>query len=354
MKVNKTELLDILTCAILVLDPKLQVTYMKQACEMLFGQSLQRVQGEALAQLLRSDLFYAHLQTAVEQNAPQSIRECVIELTNSNEIVTVDCVITPLNNDNWQQQVLLEIQQVDRQLRIVREENMVHQQRALRELVRGIAHEIKNPLGGLRGAAQLLESELTSADLKEYTQIIISEADRLKNLVNGMLGPRTLPREENVNIHEVLEHVRNLVSTDLTHRIEFIRDYDPSIPEFQGDRDQLVQVVLNIVSNAVNALGDTGKIQLRTRVLRQFTIQQKRYRHVLKIEICDNGPGVPPHLQDKLFLPMVSGTAGGSGLGLSIAQSLVHRHNGLIQCDSSPGQTCFSILIPLENGHAAC
>ena len=354
MKVNKTELLDILTCAILVLDSALQVTYMNQACEMLFGQSLQRVQGEILKQLLRSDLLYAHLQTAVTQNAPQSIRECVIELTNSNETVTVDCVITPLNNDSWQQQVLLEIQQVDRQLRIVREENMVHQQRAMRELVRGIAHEIKNPLGGLRGAAQLLESELSSADLKEYTQIIISEADRLKNLVNGMLGPRTLPREENVNIHEVLEHVRNLVSTDLTHRIEFIRDYDPSIPEFQGDRDQLVQVVLNIVSNAVNALGDTGKIQLRTRVLRQFTIQQKRYRHVLKIEICDNGPGVPTHLQDKLFLPMVSGTAGGSGLGLSIAQSLVHRHNGLIQCDSSPGQTCFSILIPLENGHAAC
>ena len=167
-----------------------------------------------------------------------------------------------------------------------------------------------------------------------------------------MLGPRTLPRPESVNVHEVLEHVRNLVSIDVSADIHFVRDYDPSIPEFQGDRDQLVQIVLNIVSNAIRALNGTGVIQLRTRILRQFTIQQVRYRHVLKVDICDNGPGVPEHLRDKLFLPMVSGHAEGSGLGLAIAQSLVRRHNGLIQFDSVPGYTCFSILIPLENGHA--
>ena len=296
---------------------------------MLFGQSEQRVLGEPVTQLLRGDDFHDQLQVALHQRDPQSIRENVIELSSGDQI-TIDCVVTPLWAPAWKNQLLLEIQRVDRQLRIVREEQMIHQQQAIRELVRGIAHEIKNPLGGLRGAAQLLESELDNAELKEYTQIIISEADRLKNLVNGLLGPRSLPRPETVNIHEVLEHVRQLVSTDMSIGIHIVRDYDPSIPEFQGDRDQLVQVVLNIVSNAVRALCKQGIIQ----------------------DICDNGPGVPSHLRDKLFLPMVSGHAEGSGLGLSIAQSLVRRHNGLIQCESVPGYTCFSILIPLENGYA--
>ena len=348
---NTNDLLDILTCAILVLDEDLNVVYINQSGEMLFGQSEQRVLGEPVTQLLRGDDFHDQLQVALHQRDPQSIRENVIELSSGDQI-TIDCVVTPLWAPAWKNQLLLEIQRVDRQLRIVREEQMIHQQQAIRELVRGIAHEIKNPLGGLRGAAQLLESVLDNAELKEYTQIIISEADRLKNLVNGLLGPRSLPRPETVNIHEVLEHVRQLVSTDMSSGIHIVRDYDPSIPEFQGDRDQLVQVVLNIVSNAVRALCKQGIIQLRTRIMRQFTIHQIRYRHVLKLDICDNGPGVPSHLRDKLFLPMVSGHAEGSGLGLSIAQSLVRRHNGLIQCESVPGYTCFSILIPLENGYA--
>jgi two-component system nitrogen regulation sensor histidine kinase GlnL len=351
LKMNRNELLDILTCAILVLDESMRVVYMNQSGEVLFGQSLQRAKGDPVALLLRSDDLHAHLEVAVYQHDPQSMRECVVELGHGEQI-TIDCVITPLATYNKANQLLLEIHRVDRQLRIVREEQMIHQQQAIRELVRGIAHEIKNPLGGLRGAAQLLEGELENPELKEYTQIIISEADRLKNLVNGLLGPRNLPRPEAVNIHEVLEHVRHLLSTDTSPDIHFVRDYDPSIPEFQGERDQLVQVVLNIVSNAVRALDGKGVIHLRTRILRQFTLQQIRYRHVLKVELCDNGPGVPEHLRDKLFLPMVSGHAEGSGLGLAIAQSLVRRHNGLIQCESAPGQTCFSILIPLENGYA--
>lgn len=349
---NMNELLDILTCAILVLDENKRVVYMNQSGEMLFGQSQQRVLTEPVAQLLRTEVLHYHLNVAMQQNDPQSIRECMVELANGDQI-TIDCVITPLSLHDWKNHLLLEIQRVDRQLRIVREEQLIHQQQAIRELVRGIAHEIKNPLGGLRGAAQLLESELENPELKEYTQIIISEADRLKNLVNGLLGPRTLPRPESVNIHEVLEHVRHLVSTDIPAEIQFVRDYDPSIPEFQGDRDQLVQVILNIVSNAIRVLDGVGEIQLRTRILRQFTIQQVRYRHVLKVDICDNGPGVVDHLRDKLFLPMVSGHAEGSGLGLAIAQSLVRRHKGLIQYESVPGYTCFSILIPLENGHAS-
>lgn len=349
---NTQELLDILNCAVLVLDGSKHVVYMNQSGEMLFGQSQQRAVGESVLQLLRGDDFFEHLDLAIRQDEPHSLRECVVEVAGG-ELVTVDCVLTPLTWGQWSQHLLLEFQRVDRQLRIAREAQMIHQQQAIRELVRGIAHEIKNPLGGLRGAAQLLEAELANPALKEYTQIIISEADRLKNLVNSMLGPRTLPRTEDVNIHEVLEHVRHLVSTDIAADIQFVCDYDPSIPEFQGDRDQLVQVVLNIVNNAVRALDNQGKIHLRTRILRQFTIHQVRYRHVLKIEICDNGPGVPSHLRDKLFLPMVSGHAEGNGLGLAIAQALVHRHNGLIQCQSVPGSTCFSILIPLENGNAS-
>lgn len=349
---NTHELLDILNCTILVLNEANDVVYINQAGEMLFGQSQQRALGEPVVNLLRGDDFHDQLGIAVHQRDPQSIRESVVELV-SGEQITIDCVVTPLWMPNWKNHVLLEIQRVDRQLRIVREEQLIHQQKAIRELVRGIAHEIKNPLGGLRGAAQLLESELENPELKEYTQIIISEADRLKNLVNGLLGPRNLPRPETVNIHEVLEHVRQLVSTDIPLGVHIVRDYDPSIPDLHGDRDQLVQVVLNIITNAIRALGKRGVIQLRTRVLRQFTIQQVRYRHVLRLEICDNGPGIPEQLRDKLFVPMVSGHAEGSGLGLSIAQSLVRRHHGLIQCESVPGCTCFSILLPLENGYAA-
>lgn len=348
--VNKSDLLDILSCAILVLDKNLQIVYMNQSGEMLFGQSRQRVRGMPVEQLFCNDEMSHHLQLALGQQDPQSIRECVIDIVNGEQI-TIDCVITPLDQYNHSGELLLEIHRIDRKLRIVREEQVIHQQQAVRELVRGIAHEIKNPLGGLRGAAQLLEGELENPELKEYTQIIISEADRLKTLVNGMLGPRSLPRPESVNIHEVLEHVRQLVSVDIAANIRFERDYDPSIPEFQGDRNQLVQVVLNIVNNAVRILDGVGRIRFRTRILRQFTIQQVRYRHVLQAEICDNGPGVPKHLQDKLFLPMVSGHADGSGLGLAIAQSLVRTHNGLIQCESRAGFTCFSILIPLESDH---
>lgn len=352
MMMNKNELLDVLTCSILVLDGQMRVAYLNQSGEMLFGQSQQRALGDPVSQLLRGDGFHDQLELTRVLREPQSIRECVVELAHGEQI-TIDCVLTPLSSHGWNGHLLLEVHRVDRQLRIVREEQMLQQQQAIRELVRGIAHEIKNPLGGLRGAAQLLEAELDNPELKEYTQIIISEADRLKNLVNGMLGSAVLPRPSAVNIHEVLEYVRQLVSADVPSEVRFARDYDPSIPEFRGDRDQLVQVVLNIVNNAIRALNGAGVVQLRTRVLRQFTLHQKRYRHVLKVDICDNGAGVPSHLQDKLFLPMVSGHAEGSGLGLAIAQSLVHRHHGLIQCESVPGYTCFSILIPLENGYAS-
>lgn len=351
---NKTELLEALAGAIVVLDEALHIIYMNAAAEMLSSQSQHRAKGAAIEQLFGSASFHKQLQTALGLSEPHAIRGHQVLLIDG-ESITIDCIVTPLQSEG-EVSLLLELQRVDRQLRIVREEQLLHQQQAVHELVRGIAHEIKNPLGGLRGAAQLLELELQDSALIEYTQIIVSEADRLKHLVDGMLGPGKLPNPDSVNIHEVLEHVYQLVKIDAAGDVQFIRDYDPSIPEFMGDRDQLVQVCLNIVNNAVRAVRHyepASTVWLRTRVLRQFTINQKRHRLVLRVEICDDGEGVPEALRDKIFLPMVSGHEDGSGLGLSIAQSLLRRHGGLIQCDSEIGRTCFYILIPLENNNDA-
>ena len=219
---------------------------------------------------------------------------------------------------------------------------------ATRALVRGFAHEVKNPLGGLRGAAQLLEGELPDASLKEYTQIIISEADRLQKLVDEMLGPNRLPKKSLVNIHEVLERVRSLVLAEVPDGVQIKRNYDPSIPEFVADRDQLLQAVLNIVRNAIQAVEETGIIELKTRIERQFTIGNVRHRHVLRIDITDNGPGIPEEMQHRIFYPMVTSRAEGTGVGLSIAQSLISRHDGLIECSSNEDGAKFTILLPLE------
>jgi two-component system nitrogen regulation sensor histidine kinase GlnL len=215
-------------------------------------------------------------------------------------------------------------------------------------MVRGLAHEIKNPLGGLRGAAQLLERELDSEELKEYTRIIIGEADRLRQLVNRMLGPNSRPNRSLVNIHHVLEHVRSLVKAEADSRLVVTRDYDPSIPELEADRDLLIQAVLNVVRNAVQAISACGEIILRTRAQRQFTIGHSRHRLVLRVDVIDNGPGIAPNISETVFFPMVTGRPDGTGLGLSIAQSLVNLHNGVIECESKPGRTQFTILLPME------
>ena len=248
----------------------------------------------------------------------------------------------------------MEIEPRDRLLRISREEEMLAQQETTRVLVRGMAHEIKNPLGGIRGAAQLLERELPDPELKDYTQVIIEEADRLRTLVDRMLGPNTAPRLSPTNIHEVLERVRTLLDAESKGTVTFSRDYDPSLPEFLGDKEQLIQALLNIARNAMEALEAhldqqaTPEIIFRTRALRQFTIGHKRHRLVCRIDIIDNGPGIPPELLQNVFYPMISGRADGTGLGLSIAQSIIGQHRGLIECDSEPGQTDFIIFIPLE------
>ena len=244
---------------------------------------------------------------------------------------------------------------MDNQRRLSQEQLQHAQQIAARDLVRGLAHEIKNPLGGLRGAAQLLSKALPDPALKEYTQVIIEQADRLRNLVDRMLGSNKLPSLAMTNIHEVLERVASLIEAEAQGSITLVRDYDPSIPDLLIDREQLIQAVLNIVRNALQALSAQsdlrlGRISLRTRTLRQFTIGHTRHRLVVKMEIIDNGPGIPPELQETIFYPMVSGRPDGTGLGLAITQNIISQHQGLIECESHPGHTVFSIFLPLDQG----
>ena len=251
------------------------------------------------------------------------------------------------------QEFIVELLPLEQQTRQEREERLIDQAKANKELIRNLAHEIKNPLGGIRGAAQLLQMELPSKELTEYTQVIIHEADRLQTLVDRLLAPHRRPHVVgDVNIHEVCERVRSLILAEFPKGLRVVRDYDISIPEFRGDKEQLIQAVLNIAHNAALALaqrreeGD-AKISFKTRVQRQVTFGKQRYKLALELHVIDNGPGVPDHLKERVFYPLVSGREGGSGLGLTLAQTFVQQHHGLIECDSVPGQTDFKIMIPL-------
>jgi two-component system nitrogen regulation sensor histidine kinase GlnL len=259
--------------------------------------------------------------------------------------------------------VLVELIEIEQQTRLDREERAQTLAQSSKDLVRNLAHEIKNPLGGIRGAAQLLQMEVNSRELTEYTQVIIHEADRLHSLVDRLLAPHRRPHVvADVNIHEVCERVRGLVMAEHPRGLAVVRDYDASIPEFRGDREQLIQAVLNIAQNATQALAAVGsdwaqpggkiaagtaQLLLRTRVARQVTFGRQRFRLALELHIEDNGPGVPEDIRDRIFHPLVSGREGGSGLGLTLAQTFVQQHSGTIDCDSVPGRTVFKILIPL-------
>jgi two-component system nitrogen regulation sensor histidine kinase GlnL len=244
--------------------------------------------------------------------------------------------------------VLLEIHSLNRMRRINQDDESVSRQETTRRLVRGLAHEVKNPLGGIRGAAQLLERELPSEELREYTGVIISETDRLSDLVDRMLGTNERLKLQPISTLRIFERVVQLIEAERPGCISWVRDYDPSLPEIEADEDQLIQAVLNIIRNASEALTDSAdaKVTLRSRVVRQFTIGPVRHRLVAHLEIIDNGPGIDADLVDRIFFPMISGRANGSGLGLSITQSIVALHHGSIQVESRPGRTCFSIFLP--------
>lgn len=266
----------------------------------------------------------------------------------------VDLMLTPVANCEHSINLLLELQPVDRLLKISREESLHHAQETNREMIRGLAHEIKNPLGGVRGAAQLLARELPDEHLTEYTNIIIREADRLRDLVDRLLGPNQHLDTRQLSIHEVLEHVLNLIGAESANRINLVRDYDPSLPDVIGDRSQLIQAVLNIVRNALQAAPSEEDcvITLRTRPQRQLTIGAQRHRLVCRVDIEDNGPGVPEDMLQTIFMPMVTGRAEGTGLGLTIAQSIITRHGGLLECTSEPGCTRFTLYLPMDLNYA--
>ena len=347
-------LLDNLTTATILLDDELRLEYMNPAAEMLLAVSGQRSHGQFISELFtESQEALNSLRQAVEHAHPFTKREAMLTALNG-QTLTVDYAVTPILSLG-QTLLLLEVHPRDRLLRITKEEAQLSKQETTKMLVRGLAHEIKNPLGGIRGAAQLLARELPEESLKDYTNVIIEEADRLRNLVDRMLGSNKLPSLAMTNVHEVLERVSSLIEAECQGSITLVRDYDPSIPDVLIDREQMIQAVLNIVRNAMQALGGQsdlrlGRISLRTRTLRQFTIGHVRHRLVVKVEIIDNGPGIPPELQETIFYPMVSGRPDGTGLGLAITQNIISQHQGLIECESHPGHTVFSIFLPLEQG----
>lgn len=341
-------LLDTMATVVLAIDVNMRIVYLNNAAEQLLGISARKAMEQQLTRTLTiPDALFARLRQALDNGQPFTERQISVE-PHAQEPLLVDISLSPFRSGDLVTGLLLEINTIDRPLRIARDEAMLAQQEHASSLLRGLAHEIKNPLGGLRGAAQLLERQLPDPELGEYTTIIIREADRLQGLIDRMLGPTTRPRRDKLNLHEVLEHVRKIVFAGAPEGVVVSFDYDPSIPECITDRDRLVQVILNIAGNALEAIGESGQIVFGSRVISNFTIGGTRHPLVASIFIKDNGPGVPEHLTDQIFYPMVTGTAHGTGLGLSMAQSMMNQLGGLIECRSEPGDTKFTVLVPLE------
>ena len=339
--------LDLLALGVVLLDADGNTVFINQAAEQLFDLSSRSMTGHSFARLFANGgLIDALVEEACNNAFGQKRQEIVLERT-AREPLTLNSTAVVL--DSPLGALLLEFREIDLRLRHERDDRFLDTAQANREIVRNLAHEIKNPLGGIRGAAQLLESDLDEPWLREYTQVIIKEADRLQALVDRLLEPHRHARAESaVNIHEVCERVRSVVTAEYPHTLVIERDYDASLPDLRGDKEQLIQVVLNLVRNAAQALHGQGRILLKTRVARQVTIAKRRHKLALDLHVIDNGPGIPDGIRDRIFFPLISGREGGSGLGLSLAQSFVHQHGGVIECESRPGRTDFRILLPLQ------
>ena len=334
-----------LTTAILVLDDRLHVKSFNTACCALLSIGEKRLINQYFPGLFQfSDLQASHLLNTLSTRQGFGFSDVSCVLPDGRHLL-LDLTANWLETE--EPCLLMELRQVDQQRKISMESLQQHQHLAARELIRGLAHEIKNPLGGLRGAAQLLEESLTD-DQKEYTQPIIAQADRLRNLVDRLLGPYKPPQRVNTNVHQILERVSQLAQMDNPNAVQFFRDYDPSIPDFQLDPELIEQALLNIVRNAQQVLVSGGHITLQSRILHQHTIHGRRHRLVATLKVIDNGPGIPAAIKDTLFYPMVSGKPGGTGLGLSISQTLIHQHGGWIDCESWPGRTEFTLYLPIS------
>ena len=382
--------LDLLATAVMLVGDRLTVCYANPAAENLFELSSKALVGQTIADIFTdARVLGAAIEYALANNCSYTEHDLELDAAGRNKL-HLSCTISPVEMEGRSEGrqgradslvvqppvcgeramapapatgrsanvsqgllLLLEFRHIAQQLKIAREERLLDQSQANRELIRNLAHEIKNPLGGIRGAAQLLDRELDRPNLHEYTQVIMKEADRLQSLMDRLLTPHRLPRPALLNIHEVLERVRSLILAEYPQGITIRRDYDTSLPLLQGDKEQLIQVVLNIMRNAAQAMSGNGQITLKTRVARQATLARRRYKHALELQISDTGPGIAEELRERIFYPLVSGREGGSGLGLTLAQTFVTQHHGAITFESQPGNTTFTLLLPInysENG----
>jgi two-component system nitrogen regulation sensor histidine kinase GlnL len=341
-------ILDLLATAILVVDARDCVGWLNTAAADLLAVGPVAARGRRLASLLA---IGGEIESLVARSRatgePLAMRGFELAPAARDDVrYRVDLCLTPLTD-----LVLVEIADTTRPSRMTRDTALLAQQGGSRVMARQLAHEIKNPLGGLRGAAQLLERQLPNPELKEYTRVIIGEADRLCALVDSLLGPARPMQREPVNVHELIDHVYRLARAEAPAGVAIERDYDPGLPALSLDRGLIVQAMLNLARNAVQALGESGALTLRSRALTQATIGAERHRVVALLQFEDDGPGVPAELGETIFYPLVTARAGGSGLGLAVAQDIATRHGGIIEFDSRPGRTVFSLLLPMENGH---
>jgi two-component system, NtrC family, nitrogen regulation sensor histidine kinase GlnL len=379
--------LDLLATAIMLVDDRLSVRYANPAAENMFELSSKALVGQAIADIFTdARVLGGAIEYALANNCSYTEHDLELDVAGRSKL-HLSCTISPVEMDGRSEGrrgradspvvqppvggqrgmapapatgrsanesqgllLLLEFRHIEQQLKIAREERLLDQSQANRELIRNLAHEIKNPLGGIRGAAQLLDRELDRPNLHEYTQVIMKEADRLQSLMDRLLTPHRLPRPALLNIHEVLERVRSLILAEYPQGVTIHRDYDTSLPLLQGDKEQLIQVVLNIMRNAAQAMSGNGQITLKTRFARQATLARKRYKHALELQISDTGPGIAEELRERIFYPLVSGREGGSGLGLTLAQTFVAEHHGTITFESQPGNTTFTLLLPIKYG----
>ncbi len=347
---GRFQIFDVLATLVAVLQPNATVLYSNSALEDVLGISRRTLLGSGFAEYFTDPLPFSRAWADASTNTFSAIRYDAYLRRTGADPMPVHVILTRSQETD---EVVVEMVPLEQQTRQEREERLAEQAQTNKELIRNLAHEIKNPLGGIRGAAQLLEMEMDSPDLREYTQVIIREADRLQSLVDRLLAPHRRPHVVgDVNIHEVCERVRSLILAEFPKGLKVVRDYDTSLPEFRGDIEQLIQAVLNIAHNACQALAERrtagdASLTFKTRALRQITLGKTRYKLALELHVIDNGPGIPDSIKDRIFYPLVSGREGGSGLGLTLAQTFVQQHHGLIEVDSVPGRTDFTLVIPL-------
>jgi two-component system, NtrC family, nitrogen regulation sensor histidine kinase GlnL len=352
VRFDSTELLDALVTSVFVLDAELRVDYLNGAAQTLIGLGPNQSLGRRITELTRgAETLLALFERSRSDGEGVVLRELAWPAPGGGDRI-LDCAVTQVVIGTGGPRILVEIADITQHRRLTRENALLAQLGGSRLMVRQLAHEIKNPLGGLRGAAQLLERELLDPSLREYTRVIISEADRLTSLLDSMLGPGRPPSKQTINVHELLERVYHLLRSEAAEGVVVTRDYDPSLPPLTVDPNHIIQAMLNLGRNALQALSgapvQARRLVLRTRAATSVSIGAQRHRVVATIQFEDNGPGVPADIRDTIFYPLVSGRADGTGLGLGIAQDLVTRHGGLIEFDSAPGRTVFTITLPLD------